>query len=169
MGAVKNGRGDFAHETLKSATSEEWVYELNWFFACWLWSNNFWLYWYCTLYLWLLNPILLQSCLLDPPGVVGRILWNRFCLSFRPAICPGVFLLMDHYIFMNFSMVLEAIMTLRVTESDFLEKNLLPQKLVKWVKNRPKIQFSEFKEIFGQYFLLNFFYNENLYYLLCSC
>ena len=70
---------------------------------------------------------------------------------------------------MKFSMVLEAIMTLRVTESDFLEKNLLPQKLVKWVKNRPKIQFSEFKEIFGQYFLLNFFYNENLYYLLCSC
>ena len=70
---------------------------------------------------------------------------------------------------MNFSMVLEAIMTLRVTESDFLEKNLLPPKLVKWVKNRPKIQFSEFKEVFGQYFLLNFFYNENLYYLLCSC
>ena len=121
-------------------------------FSCWLWSNNFWLYWYCTLYLWLLNPSLLQSYLLDPPGVVGRILWNRFCLSFRPAICPGVFLLMDHYIFMNFSMVLEAIMTLRVTESDFLEKNLLPQKLVKWVKNRPKIQFSEFKEVFGQFF-----------------
>ena len=37
---VKNGWGNLVHETLKFA---EWVYGLRWFFACWLWCNNFWL------------------------------------------------------------------------------------------------------------------------------
>ena len=37
---VKNGHGHLVHETLNSA---ECLYEMGWFFACWLWFNNFWL------------------------------------------------------------------------------------------------------------------------------
>ena len=33
---VKNGHGPLVHETIKSAISKEWIYELRWFFACWL-------------------------------------------------------------------------------------------------------------------------------------
>ena len=56
-----------------------------------------------------------------------------------------------------------------VTEPEFSEKNFLPQKLGKWIKNEPKTGFFSFTEKLGHYFLLNLFYNENLYYLLCSC
>ena len=66
VGMVRNGRGHLVHETLKSAVSKEWVYEMDWFFACWLWGQNFWLDWHCTLYLWLLNANLLQLYLLEP-------------------------------------------------------------------------------------------------------
>ena len=53
MGLFRNRRDHLVHETLKSAVSKEWVYELSWFFACRLWCNNFWLDWYPTV--WLLN------------------------------------------------------------------------------------------------------------------
>ena len=53
---VKNGHVHLAHETLK----------LNWFFACWLWCNNFWLNHHFTLYVWLLNTSLMHLNLLDP-------------------------------------------------------------------------------------------------------
>ena len=54
VGLVKHGNDHLVHETLKSP---EWVYGLSWFFACWLWCNNFWLDQHCTFYLWLLNAI----------------------------------------------------------------------------------------------------------------
>ena len=66
VGVVRNGHGNWDHETLKSAECKEWVYEWSWFFACWLWSNNFWLDQHCTLYIWLLNASLEQLYLLDP-------------------------------------------------------------------------------------------------------
>ena len=51
----------------------------------------------------------------------------------------------------------------------FSRKNVLPQKLGKWIENGPKTGFFEFIEKFCHSFLVNLFYNENLYYLLCSC
>ena len=45
----------------------------------------------------------------------------------------------------------------------------MPHNLGKWTKNGPKTWFFGFIERFGNYFLLNLFYNENLHYLLCSC
>ena len=51
----------------------------------------------------------------------------------------------------------------------FPGKKILPQKLGKWTKNGPKTGFFEFIEKLGHLFVLDLFYNENLYYLLCSC
>ena len=59
--------------------------------------------------------------------------------------------------------MLETHMKLCVTESHFLEKNCT-KKLGKWTKNKSKIVFFEFIEKLD-YFLLNLFYYENLYYL----
>ena len=44
-------------------------------------------------------------------------------------------------------------------------RKIFPLKL----ENRPKTGFFEFIEEFCHWFFLNLFYNENLYYLLCSC
>ena len=52
-----------------------------------------------------------------------------------------------------------------MTELDFLEKKLGPKN---W-ENGPKTGFFEFTEKFGHYFLMNLFYNGNLYYLSFSC
>ena len=52
LGLIKNGHDHLAHEILRSA---EWVYGLSWFFACWLWCNNFWLDQHHNFYLRLLN------------------------------------------------------------------------------------------------------------------
>ena len=41
IGVVRRGYSHLVHEALKSAVSKEWVYELNWFFTCWWWGNNF--------------------------------------------------------------------------------------------------------------------------------
>ena len=53
--------GYLVPEILKTAVSEDWVYELSWFFACWPWCNNFWLDQDCTICLSLLNASLPQS------------------------------------------------------------------------------------------------------------
>ena len=111
------------HEALKSAAYWEWKHELSWFFACWLWCNNFWLDQHRILYLRPLNASLIR-----PPAVSGRILWNRVCLSFCPVTSVGVFLELDHWIYLNFGMVLE--------------------NWAKWAKNRSK-WFFQFKEKFG--------------------
>ena len=49
MGLVENGHDLSSHGTLKSAVSQEWMDELNWFFACWCkfrktknCFNNYW-------------------------------------------------------------------------------------------------------------------------------
>ena len=64
--------------------------------------------------------------------------------------------------------MLETNIKLCLTEWDFPEKNLHP-KLGKWTKNGPETGFFKFFEIFSHYFLLNLFYIEYLYYVLCSC
>ena len=51
----------------------------------------------------------------------------------------------------------------------FSRKNFFAQKLGKWAKNGPKTGFFQFIRKFGHYILLNLIYNENIYYLLCSC
>ena len=65
-------------------------------------------------------------------------------------------------------MVLETHMKLCEIYLDFPENCILIAKLGKWTKNRPKTRFFEFIKKFGNWFRLNLFYNENLYYLLCS-
>ena len=88
VGQVKNGQGHLVHETLKSA---EWVYGLSWFFACWLWCNNFWLGRPRSPFLSLTFKC--QSIgvvLVSPLTVAGRMQWNRFCLSFPPYIFLGI-------------------------------------------------------------------------------
>ena len=37
-----------------------------------------------------------------PPAVAGRVLWNTVCPSFRPSVCPGIFLELYHYFFSKF-------------------------------------------------------------------
>ena len=85
---IKNRRGYLVHEALESA---DWVYELSWLFACWLWCNNFWLDQHHTLSL----TFKCQSTavvLVRPLVVAGRILWNKVSFSFPADICLGVVL-----------------------------------------------------------------------------
>ena len=79
-------------------------------------------------------------------AVAEMILWNRVCLSLRPAICLVVLLELDYYISPNFGMVLDTFTKLCVTEPELLVKTLL----AKWMKNRPKVGSFEFKEKFGR-------------------
>ena len=88
-----------------------------------------------------------------------------FCLSFHPSFCPGVFLESYNKFFLMFGMVLETYMKLCVTGLDFPGKKICCQN---W-KNMPKTVFFELNEKFGHWFLLNLFYSENRYFLLCSC
>ena len=89
VGLVKNGCNELVRETLKSA---EWVYELSSIFACCLWCSNFWQ----TLYPMTLKCQSTAVVLVRPPAVTKRILWNRVCPSFPPAICLGAFLELDY-------------------------------------------------------------------------
>ena len=57
------------------------------------------------------------------------VLWNRVCLSCRPAVCLGVFLELDHKISLNFCMVIKTLMKLCVTELEFLEKSFFAPKI----------------------------------------
>ena len=66
-------------------------------------------------------------------------------------------------------MVLESHVKLWVKEPDFPGKIFLPSKFGKWTQNGPKTGFLEFIGKFHHFILLNLVYNENLYYLLCSC
>ena len=74
----------------------KWVYELKLNFACWLWCNNFLVKLipfsvYFT-FKWQSSAVVLFR----PPAVAGRVPWKRVWLSFQPAVCPGVFLELDH-------------------------------------------------------------------------
>ena len=60
-------------------------------------------------------------------------------------------------------MVLESHAKFDVTQPDFLG-NFFPKKLGKWAQNRPKtFFFFQFIGKFGNQFLLNLIYNENLF------
>ena len=66
------------------------------------------------------------------------------CPSVLPSILPFFclsrhFLKLNHYFFLNLSIVLETHVKFCVTEPDFLEKLFLTPKLGKWTKNGPKI------------------------------
>ena len=106
--------------------------------------------------------------------VAGRVLWYRvflsICPSIRPFVCPSVghFLGIFSLVFLNFGMLLETHLKLCVTELDFMEETFLLPKMGKWNKNGQKTGIFEYIEK-CHYVLLNFNYNENLYYLLCSC
>ena len=63
-------------------------------------------------------------------------------------------------------MVLEFHVKLCVTEPGFLGKFILPKNQEKGPK---QASFYQLIGKFGHQFLLNLIYNENLYYLLCSC
>ena len=87
--------------------------------------------------------------------------------SVRPSVIPFPRLserILESYlqIFLHFNTVLETLIQLCVT-------NFFARQIGKWTKNGPKTGFYKFIERFGHYFLLNSFYNKNLYYLLCSC
>ena len=88
-------------------------------------------------------------------AVAERILWNK--VFSRNWIIRFLWILL---------WCQKSLWMLCVTEQEFLEKkHFLLQKLWKWAKNRV----FWFKEKFSHIFSLNLFYNENLYYLLCSC
>ena len=69
------------------------------------------------------------------PAVTGRVLRNRFYLSFHPSICLGVLLEFCHQFLLYFGIVPENQMKLRVKELNFLEMFFHPQN---W-ENRTKI------------------------------
>ena len=73
--------------------------------------------------------------LVRPPPVAGRILWNRVSQSVLPVICLGVFLELDHRIYLNFGMMRETLMKLCMT-AQFFGKTFLPPKLGKWAKKK---------------------------------
>ena len=82
-------------------------------------------------------------------------------LQVLASACPSVFLELYHYFFLNFGVVLETHLKLSVTEPDFPENFFCPQK---WAKKQGFLNLlSNFVIIF-----FNLFYNEHLYYLLCS-
>ena len=114
----------------KSLVFSEWVFELSWFFAWQMWYNGFCLDQHRTLYLWL-KCYSTAVLLVGPLAAARRVLWNRVCPSFYPAIFLDVFLELDDLISLNFSMVLETLIKLCVTDLDILEKLFLPPKFWK--------------------------------------
>ena len=82
VGLVKNGHGYLVHEIMKFA---EWFYGLSWFFACWLWYNNFWLdQHFLTLTFKCQSDAFVLVRLL---AVAGRILSNR---TVHPSLLTSV-------------------------------------------------------------------------------
>ena len=75
----------------KSLVFSEWVFELSWFFAWQMWYNGFCLDQHRTLYLWL-KCYSTAVLLVGPLAAARRVLWNRVCPSFHPAIFFGCFL-----------------------------------------------------------------------------
>ena len=61
------------------------------------------------------------------PAVTGRVLRNRFYLSFHPSICLGVLLEFCHQFLLYFGIVPENQMKLRVKELNFLEMFFTPK------------------------------------------
>ena len=89
------------------------------------------------------------------------VFWKKYLLH-------GTTRLLGGWFFVNFCMVLESHVTC-VTELDSLGKFFLPLKLGKETQNGPKTGFFQFIGKYGNWYLMNLIYNENVYYLLCSC
>ena len=115
-----------------------------------------------------MHNLVLYCVLLDPRQQlegsfkIGSVVLPYVLLSVLSSFCLSRRFMISF--FLNFSMVLETRMKLCVT-AGFSGKIFLRQKLT---KNGPKTGFFEFIEKFGHQFLLNLFYNQNLYFL-CSC
>ena len=83
----------------------------------------------------------------------------------RSSVCSsGRFLRIGSLVFLNFGMLLKTRLKWCVTAIFFRNFFFFTSK---WAKG-PKIGFFKIIEKFGHFFL-NLFYNESLYYLLCSC
>ena len=107
-----------------------------------------------------------------PPTVAGRVLWNRVCLSFRPSFCPSfhlTFRLSGRFLgIVSLGFSKSGHCTRRCAwQSWIFQKNFLTLNIgkmdQKWAKNVFWIYWKILPLV-----LLNLFYNENFYYLLCS-
>ena len=71
------------------------------------------------------------------PAVAGRVLWQRVCpssLSFRPPACPGIFLELYHWFFLNLGMVLETCMKYAWWNWIFQKKIFCPENFLNLLK-----------------------------------
>ena len=81
--------------------------------------------------------------------------------SFHLSVCPHAFLELDHWCFLNFWHGFRNLYKFVHDSQVFCKELFRP---INW----PNIGFFEFIENFG-YFVLNFLYNESVYWLLYSC
>ena len=94
-----------------------------------------------------------------PPAIAGRVLWSRVYLSGLLSFCLSMdFLAIASSGFSRF---------LHGAKNPY--EVVCDQKFRKMGQKWPTTWFFEFTEKFSHYFLLNLFYNEYSYYLLCSC
>ena len=142
---------------------------------CFLYSRCLFPNHFSTLITVIFFSIDLWICFLGHSAVAERVLWSRvcpsFCPSFRSSVCRERFLGIVSLVFLKFwpgaRNPYEVVRDSRI----FQKKSFCPQirKMEKWSKNEPETGFFEFIVKFCHQFLLNLFYNENLYYFLCSC
>ena len=105
--------------------------------------------------------------LVGPLAVARRVLWNRVCLTFHPAVCcffSWNWIIRFVWIVAWYLKTLSSCLCQIFWENFFSPKNW-------WngSKNRAKtVFFFKFKEKFRHYFSLKLFCIENLYHLLCS-
>ena len=112
------------------------------------------------------------------PLLVARsVIWNRVCLSVCPFVLPsfrpsfrlsGRFLRIASLVFSKFWHGARNPYEVVRNRARFSRKKIFAQKIDQWTKNGQKKEFFEFIEIFC-FILLNLFFNDNLYYLLCCC
>ena len=85
--------------------------------------------------------------------VAGRVLLNRFSLSFLPSVCQSRGFVGD----VSYAVVLDG--------AGIFEKNNFAPGRGKWVTNVFKKGYFKYIEVFGDYFFLNIFYNK--LYIIC--
>ena len=102
----------------------------------------------------------MEGMLLDPWAVATKVLWNRVYPSLRPSfrLC-GCFFGIVSLFFSKFCYGAR-------NPNEVVRDNWI---LGKWTKNEPKTKFFKFIEKLCHWILLDLFYNENLYILLCCC
>ena len=103
------------------------------------------------------------------PAVAGRVLQNSVCPSFRPSFCLSGRFFGIVSVFSNFWLVARNLYEVVLDTARFSGKNFCLQY---WENGRKMGQKQGFLNLLKNVvinFVLNLFYNENLYYLLCSC